>query len=59
MRLNRGTRTRNPEIPWPAMAGMRDVLLHAYDQIDLEKVWLAYPRFSEIRSQVAAILAQS
>lgn len=41
------------------MAGMCDVLIHAYDQIDLEEVWLAYLRFSEIRSQVAVILAQS
>jgi uncharacterized protein with HEPN domain len=40
------------------MAGMRDVLIHAYDQIDLEEVWVAYQRFSEIRSLVAAILAQ-
>jgi uncharacterized protein with HEPN domain len=58
-RLSSETRTRNPEIPWRAMAGMRDVLIHAYDQIDLEEVWLAYQRFSEIRSQVAVILAQS
>jgi uncharacterized protein with HEPN domain len=40
------------------MAGMRDVLIHAYDQVDLEEVWVAYQRFSEIRSLVANILAQ-
>ncbi|MFN7896065.1 MAG: hypothetical protein ACK5Q6_07900 [Cyanobacteriota bacterium] len=34
------------------------VLIHAYDQIDLEEVWMAYQRFSEIRSLVADILAQ-
>jgi uncharacterized protein with HEPN domain len=38
------------------MAGMRDVLIHAYDQIDLEEVWMAYQRFPEIRRQVANIL---
>jgi hypothetical protein len=39
-------------------AVMRDVLIHAYDQIDLEEVWVAYQHFSEIRSLVADILAQ-
>jgi uncharacterized protein with HEPN domain len=39
-------------------AVIRDVLIHAYDQIDLEEVWVAYQRFSKIRSLVADILAQ-
>ncbi len=34
-------RTAHPEIPWQAMAGMRDVLIHAYDNVDLEEVWRA------------------
>ncbi len=37
---------------------IRDVLIHAYDQIDLDKVWMAYQHFSEISSLVADILAQ-
>jgi uncharacterized protein with HEPN domain len=40
------------------MAGMRDVLIHAYDQVDLEVVWMAYQRFPEIRRHVDAILNQ-
>ena len=56
-RLSREIREQNPQVPWRAMAGMRDVLIHAYDQIDLEEVWMAYQRFPEIRSQVAGILA--
>lgn len=58
-RLSREIREQNPQLPWRAMAGMRDVLIHAYDQIDLEEVWMAYQRFPEIRSQVAGILAQN
>jgi uncharacterized protein with HEPN domain len=58
-RLSSEVRLANSEIPWRAMAGMRDVLIHAYDQIDLEEVWMAYQRFPEIRRQVADILEKS
>ncbi len=26
-------------LPWRAMKGMRNVLIHGYDQVDLETVW--------------------
>ena len=38
-RLSGGFRSLHPEFPWSAMAGMRDVLIHGYDQVDLEEVW--------------------
>jgi uncharacterized protein with HEPN domain len=33
------TRIRYPQIPWKAIAGMRDVLVHEYWGIDLNVVW--------------------
>jgi uncharacterized protein with HEPN domain len=57
-RLSREIRIEHTQVPWRAMAGMRDVLIHAYDQIDLEEVWMAYQLFPKIRSQVAEILEQ-
>ena len=38
-RLSQELRAGNPKIPWSEMAGMRDVLIHGYDQVDLEEVW--------------------
>ncbi len=29
----------HPEVPWSAAAGMRDKLVHDYDQVNLDRVW--------------------
>jgi uncharacterized protein with HEPN domain len=34
-------------------------VIHAYDHVDLEEVWMAYQRLPEIRRHVEAILNQS
>src|SRR5512138_2247394 len=33
------TRAKVPEIPWRAIAGTRDRLVHAYFDVDLERLW--------------------
>jgi uncharacterized protein with HEPN domain len=38
-RLSQEFRQQHPEIPWREIAGMRDILVHEYDQVDLEVVW--------------------
>lgn len=32
-------RSRYPQIPWRSVAGMRDVLVHEYWQVDVDVVW--------------------
>ena len=38
-RLSDGIRATEPEVPWRAIAGFRNVLVHDYLEIDLEVVW--------------------
>lgn len=33
------TRKQHPEIPWRAIAGTRDRLIHAYFSVDMDIVW--------------------
>ncbi len=38
-RLPDSLRERYPEIPWKGMAGMRDRIIHGYDNVDYQIVW--------------------
>ena len=32
-------RNQYPQVPWHKIVGMRNVLIHEYDSIDLDRVW--------------------
>lgn len=42
--LPEDVRALAPDVPWPDIVGMRDVLVHAYFEIDTEIVWDAATR---------------
>jgi uncharacterized protein with HEPN domain len=39
-RLSKEFREKHSHIPWQAIAGHRDILIHQYDAVDLTEVWL-------------------
>ena len=43
-RLSDGLKATEPQIPWRAIAGFRNVLVHDYFEIDLEAVWSVVER---------------
>ena len=38
-RLSVGLQRTHPEIPWRKIAGMRDRLIHGYNDIDVDELW--------------------
>ncbi len=52
-RLSESYRKQHPNVPWDSMTGMRDVLIHDYDEIDLHEVWKTIE--SDVRPALSAI----
>lgn len=51
-RLSAEFRAQHPGIPWKKIVGMRDKLIHEYDDVDLDEVW------KTVRSDVPRLLKQ-
>jgi uncharacterized protein with HEPN domain len=50
-------RKRTPEVPWAAISAQRNLLVHAYFQIDADEVWRTVERdLPTLREQLSAIL---
>jgi uncharacterized protein with HEPN domain len=51
-------KSSTPDVPWAAIVGMRNVLVHDYFGIDLEEVWTTVERdLPRLRAHPAAIVA--
>jgi uncharacterized protein with HEPN domain len=56
-RLPEDLRARYPECPWRALIGMRNILVHAYFEVDWEQVWQVVERDLEpLKAVVEKIL---
>ncbi|MEL7141512.1 MAG: DUF86 domain-containing protein [Cyanobacteria bacterium J06643_4] len=38
-RLSNEFKVNHPEVPWKRMIGMRNIMAHQYDKIDLKTLW--------------------
>ena len=49
-------RNKYSDVPWKQMAGMRDVLIHDYFGVNLERVWLTVKKdLPEVKSKLKDI----
>jgi uncharacterized protein with HEPN domain len=56
-RVPTGYRRAHAEVPWRLMAGFRDVLIHAYEGVDLDRVWhIAQEDLPKVKEAIDKIL---
>lgn len=58
-RIGDDVRQKHPELPWANMIGMRNILIHAYFDVDLETVFgVIVNDLPRLILQIEAILSQ-
>lgn len=56
-RLGPDFHAAHPQIPWPQIVAMRNILVHEYFGVDLEEVWLTVERdLPALKQQVEDLL---
>ncbi len=52
-------RSQDPEVEWQKVAGLRDLLIHAYSRVDLDIVWdIVANKLPTFVERVRALLAK-
>lgn len=59
-RVSPSTQEQFPSLPWPAIVGMRNRIVHAYFDVDLDRVWDTItddlpPLLAELRSALEGV----
>ena len=59
-RLSQGFRDEHADVPWSAIIGMRNILIHEYHHVDLDEVWQAAVRdVPDLSAQIETLLPVS
>lgn len=56
-RVSSDTRSKTDEIPWRAMIGFKNVAMHQYEAVDIERVWeIVHGDLPKIRTKIKSTL---
>ena len=56
-RLSKEIKEKTPETQWRKIAGMKDIVTHAYEGIDLNKIWnVITEKISELKETCEQML---
>ncbi len=55
-RVSDELRAANPEVPWRRIVAQRNILVHVYDQLNLDRIWAAVEAVSPLVDQLERIL---
>lgn len=58
-RLSTGLRHDHPEVPWGKIKGMRNIVIHEYDRVDLDFVWgVATEHAADLQDAISKIIEE-
>ena len=59
-KISDAMKVHHPEVPWRAIAGLRNFYAHAYEGIDVERMWgdLRRGDVADLAAQLGAILGE-
>jgi uncharacterized protein with HEPN domain len=56
-RVSKYSRGKYPAVPWKRIAGFRDILIHQYEGVELEKIWnIIAAELPAVKQEIAVIL---
>src|SRR5436309_11076066 len=57
-RVSDEVRQAHPEVPWPRIVAQRNILVHVYDHLNLDRVWVAVEAMPVLERQLTSILEE-
>ncbi len=54
-RISGKLKQEHPDIPWRRLAGVRNVLVHEYFEVDLEEVWNLVTKVPQLRKTIEKV----
>ncbi len=57
-RVSDGLRSAHPEVPWRQIIAQRNILVHVYDQLNLDRLWAAVEAVPQLMDQIERILQE-